>query len=129
MVLSYKERSQKLRTVSEALGFDHPLTLLFNYLNKSRFPGICTNAECSLIQNVAPQEARPLCQLQYLYGAERHGTSRCRVGIAIFQIRLRYYNISVSTPALHRAGVFLHPNSATSFKSAAGWVRLCDFFF
>jgi hypothetical protein len=28
MVLSYKERSQKLRTVSEALGFDRPLTLL-----------------------------------------------------------------------------------------------------
>ena len=61
MVLSYKERSQKLRTVSEALGFDHPLTLLFNYLNEPTVPGICINAGYSLIQNVAPQEEHGHC--------------------------------------------------------------------
>ena len=44
MVLSYKERSRKLRTVSDALGFDHPLTLLSD-----------------LIQNVAPQEEHGHC--------------------------------------------------------------------
>ena len=63
MVLSYKERSQKLRTVSEALGFDHPLTLLSTYLNEPIVPGICTNAGCNFILSVAPQEEYGHCAL------------------------------------------------------------------
>ena len=61
MVLSYKERSQKLRTVSESFGYDHPITLLHAHLNAAIIPGICTNAKCNFIVGVEPQEEYGHC--------------------------------------------------------------------
>lgn len=61
MSLSYQERSAKLRYVSEALGYDHPLTLLQTYINEAIVPGVCVTLGCHFINGVERTEERGHC--------------------------------------------------------------------
>jgi hypothetical protein len=61
MHLSYKERSRKLRTVAQSLGYLHPLDLLYHYLDHQVVPGICTNEPCDCIANVEYDTEAGLC--------------------------------------------------------------------
>lgn len=61
MALSYKTRSEKLQTVTQALGYPHPIALLYQYLDDAIVPGICINEKCSYINGVLWSEEGGYC--------------------------------------------------------------------
>lgn len=61
MELSYSERRRKMRLVMEYLGYFSHQDLLEHYKNKQIVPGICTDALCDCIINVAYDEEGDLC--------------------------------------------------------------------
>lgn len=61
MYFSFKEQSQKLRHVSQVLGYDHPLGLLHNYLHDQIVLCICIDDGCNYIGGAPRDEAAGHC--------------------------------------------------------------------